>query len=138
MLVAIGNIVTWTFTGYNAVVLYAALRSIPQDLYDAAAIDGAGPLRTALAIKLPLLRPALLLCTLFSIIGSLQLFNEPAMLDQIAPDAITKGYTPNLSIYNLAFSDQRLNYAAALSFLLAAVVFALSCSVMAAARKARA
>lgn len=130
MLFSIGNIVTWTYTGYNMIILYAALRAIPGDLYEAAAVDGAGPLRTALHIKLPLLRPALLLCTIFSVIGTFQLFNEPAVMSQIAPTTIGKSYTPNWYVYNLAFSDQRLNYAAALSFLLGAVVFAVSYVVM--------
>jgi multiple sugar transport system permease protein len=74
----------------------------------------------------PLLRPALLLCTVFSVIGSFQLFNEPSILRAAAPDAINSSYTPNLYIYRLAFQDQRLNYAAALSFLLGLVVFVLS------------
>jgi multiple sugar transport system permease protein len=130
ILPAIANVVTWSFTGYNMVILYAALRAIPEELYDAAAVDGAGPILTARYIKLPLLRPALLLCTIFSVIGSFQLFNEPAVMDQIAPQAISKSYTPNLYIYNLAFSDQRLNYAAALSFILGLVVFVLSYTVM--------
>lgn len=130
MLFSIGNIVTWAYTGYNMIILYAALRAIPAELYEAAAVDGAGPFRTALHIKLPLLRPALLLCTIFSVIGTFQLFNEPAVMHQIAPTTIGKGYTPNWYVYNLAFIDQRLNYAAALSFLLGAVVFAVSYVVM--------
>ena len=130
MLFSIGNIVTWAYTGYNMIILYAALRAIPAELYEAAAVDGAGPLRTALHIKLPLLRPALLLCTIFSVIGTFQLFNEPAVMHQIAPTTIGKAYTPNWYVYNLAFIDQRLNYAAALSFLLGAVVFAISYAVM--------
>ena len=118
MLFSIANVSTWTYTGYNMIILYAALRSIPTELYEAAAVDGAGPVRTAWHIKLPLLRPALLLCTIFSVIGSFQLFGEPQIFYAIAPDVIGKAYTPNLYVYNLAFADQRLNYAAALSFLL--------------------
>jgi multiple sugar transport system permease protein len=130
MLFSIANIVTWAFTGYNMVVLYAALRAIPQELYEAAAVDGAGPVKTALHVKLPLLRPAVLLCTIFSVIGTFQLFNEPAVMNQISPNVVDKSYTPNWYIYNLAFTDQRLNYAAALSFLLGAVVFIVSYLVM--------
>ncbi len=47
MLAAIGNVVTWEFVGYNMIILYAALRSVPTDLYEAAAVDGAGAIRTA-------------------------------------------------------------------------------------------
>jgi multiple sugar transport system permease protein len=130
MLWSIANVITWTFTGYNMIIFYAALRAIPAELYEAAAVDGAGAFRTALYVKLPLLRPALLLCTIFSVIGSFQLFAEPRIFYDIAPQVIGKSYTPNLYVYNLAFADQRLNYAAALSFLLGIVVFVVSFVVM--------
>jgi multiple sugar transport system permease protein len=135
MLFSIANISTWTYTGYNMIILYAALRSIPSELYEAAAVDGAGPVRTAIHVKLPLLRPALLLCTIFSVIGSFQLFAEPQILYSIAPEVIGKAYTPNLYVYNLAFADQRLNYAAALSFMLGVLVFVVSYVVMYASRR---
>ena len=135
MLWSIANVVTWTYTGYNMIILYAALRAIPAELYEAAAVDGAGPVRTAIHIKLPLLRPALLLCTIFSVIGSFQLFAEPQIFAQIAPTVIGKAYTPNLYVYNLAFADQQLNYAAALSFMLGLVVFIVSYLVMYASRR---
>ncbi len=130
MLWSIANVSTWTFTGYNMIIFYAALRAIPAELYEAAAVDGAGAFRTALYIKLPLLRPAILLCTIFSVIGSFQLFAEPRVFYDIAPQVIGKSYTPNLYVYNLAFADQRLNYAAALSFMLGLVVFVVSFVVM--------
>jgi len=138
MLWSIANVVTWTYTGYNMIILYAALRAIPAELYEAAAVDGAGPVRTAIHVKLPLLRPALLLCTIFSVIGSFQLFAEPQIFFDIAPDVIGKDYTPNLYVYNLAFADQRLNYAAALSFLLGFVVFVVSYVVMYSSRRQQA
>ena len=135
MLFSLANVATWTYTGYNMVILYAALRAIPSELYEAAAVDGASAFSTAIHIKLPLLRPALLLCTIFSVIGSFQLFSEPNIFYTLAPQVIGKAYTPNLYVYNLAFSDQRLNYAAALSFLLGAVVFVVSFAVMRASRR---
>jgi multiple sugar transport system permease protein len=135
MLFSLANVATWTYTGYNMIILYAALRSIPTELYEAAAVDGAGPVSTAWHIKLPLLRPALLLCTIFSVIGSFQLFGEPRIFYALAPDVIGKSYTPNLYVYNLAFADQRLNYAAALSFMLGAVVFVVSYVVMVTSRR---
>ena len=63
-----------------------------------------------------------MLTVIFSIIGTLQLFNEPAMFRPLAPDIIGDNYTPNLYAYALAFTDQRLNASAALSFILGAVV----------------
>jgi multiple sugar transport system permease protein len=135
MLFSLANVATWTYTGYNMIILYAALRAIPSELYEAAAVDGAGAISTAWHVKLPLLRPALLLCTIFSVIGSFQLFAEPQIFYSIAPEVIGKAYTPNLYVYNLAFADQRLNYAAALSFLLGVVVFVVSYLVMYASRR---
>jgi multiple sugar transport system permease protein len=135
MLWSIANVATWTWTGYNMIIFYAALRAIPAELYEAAAVDGAGAVRIARYVKLPLLRPALVLTTIFSVIGSFQLFAEPQIFYAIAPQVIGKSYTPNLYVYNLAFADQRLNYAAALSFLLGLVVFIVSFLVMYASRR---
>ncbi|MFF7167062.1 carbohydrate ABC transporter permease [Streptomyces sp. NPDC008086] len=122
MLGSLANIVTWEFVGYNMIILYAALRTVPQDLYEAAAMDGAGAWRTAWSVKLPALRPALLLTLLFSVIGSFQLFNEPNLLMKIAPDVISSSYTANLYSYSLAFTGNQLNYAATVSFLLGLVI----------------
>src|SRR5262249_1678367 len=57
MLGSLANVVSWEYIGYNMIILYAALRTIPSDLYDAAAADGAGPWRTAWYVKLPSIRP---------------------------------------------------------------------------------
>ncbi|MWC00373.1 carbohydrate ABC transporter permease [Agromyces seonyuensis] len=116
------NIVTWEFIGYNMIIMYAALRSIPAELYEAAEIDGAGQFRVAWSVKIPAIRPAIMLTVIFSIIGSFQLFNEPSLLNTIAPDAITNSFMPNYYAYNLAFINQELNYAAAIAFLLGLLI----------------
>jgi multiple sugar transport system permease protein len=130
MLPALGNVVTWEFAGYNMIILYAALRTIPTEQYEAAAVDGAGPWRIAWHIKIPALRPALLLCVIFSVIGSFQLFAEPNLLQRIAPNVIDSAYTPNLYAYSLAFTSQQVNYAAAVSFLLGLVILVVSYVVL--------
>lgn len=130
LLASLGNIVNWEFAGYNMIIFFAALRSIPNDLYDAAAVDGASDTRIALAIKLPLLRPALLLVLIFSVIGTFQLFNEPQVMSPLAPDVIGRDFTPNLYAFNLAFTDSRVNYAAAISFLLGFVILVISYAVL--------
>jgi multiple sugar transport system permease protein len=129
------NIVCWEFIGYNMIILYAALRSIPDDLYEAAEIDGAGQLRVAWSIKLPAIRPALLLTVIFSIIGSFQLFNEPNLLANIAPNSIGTDFTPNLYAYNVAFRNQEINYAAALAFLLGIFIMIISFVVQSATNR---
>ena len=130
MLPSIANVVTWEFTGYNMIVLYAALQTIPHELYEAAAVDGAGAWRIAWNIKVPALRPALLLVLMFSVIGSFQLFTEPNLLQTIAPTVIGQSYTPNLYAYSLAFTSQEPDYAAAVSFLLGLVAVLVSYAVL--------
>jgi multiple sugar transport system permease protein len=126
MLASIGNIVTWQWTGYNMIILYAALQAIPPELYEAALVDGATGWKVARYIKIPLIAPALVLTCVFSIIGSLQLFTEPRIMWTLAPDVIGDHYTPNLYAYNLAFNDQQYNYSATISFTLGAIVFVCS------------
>jgi multiple sugar transport system permease protein len=120
------NIVTWEFVGYNMIIMYAALRGIPGELYEAAEIDGASQFRIAWNIKIPAIRPAIILTVIFSVIGTFQLFNEPSLLDSIAPNAISNGFTPNYYAYNLAFVNQDVNYAAAIAFLLGGVIAVIS------------
>ncbi|MEQ4722889.1 sugar ABC transporter permease [Nonomuraea sp. B19D2] len=129
MMSSIGNMVTWEYVGYNMIILYAALRAIPEELYEAAEIDGAGAIRTAWSIKLPALRPALLVATIFSIIGSFQLFNEPNIVQKLAPAVITTSYTPNMYAYNLAFNGQQINYSAAVAVVLGLVTVVVAYAV---------
>jgi multiple sugar transport system permease protein len=137
LLPSVANVVTWEFVGYNMIILYAALRAVPEELYEAAKTDGAGPVRIALWIKLPLLRPALGVILLFSIIGSFQLFNEPKVLQPAAGSVVTPDWTPNLYAYNLAFTDQQINYAAAVSFLLGFIILVATYVVFGLARLRR-
>jgi multiple sugar transport system permease protein len=126
MLPSIANILTWEFTGYNMIIMYAALQAVPKEVRDAGAVDGAKPWQIALYIRIPLIFPAILLTGVFSIIGTFQLFNEPRVLQANAPGVITPGYTPNLYAYSLAFVNQEYNYSAAVSFALGAVVVVFS------------
>lgn len=121
ILVAIGNIVTWEFVGYNMLIFYSALRSIPGDIYEAAALDGAGQFRIMWSIKLPALRGAIVIATIFSIIGSFQLFNEPNILRPLAQSIITTYFTPNMYAYNLSFFGQQVNYAATVAIVMGVV-----------------
>ncbi|MER7509476.1 sugar ABC transporter permease [Streptomyces lavendulae] len=118
VLASIGNVVTWEFVGYNTLIFYAALKVVPRSLYEAAAIDGAGEWRIVTAIKLPAIRSAVVIAAIFSIIGSFQLFNEPDIMQNLAPNAITSDYTPNLYTYSLAFAGQQHNYAATVAIVM--------------------
>jgi multiple sugar transport system permease protein len=121
ILTSIGNIVTWEFLGYNMIIFFAALRVVPTELYEAAALDGAGAVRTMLSIKLPALRGAIVIATIFSIIGSFQLFNEPNLLKSLAPNVIGSYFTPNMYAYNLSFAGQQFNYSATVAIVMGVI-----------------
>ncbi|WP_129843706.1 sugar ABC transporter permease [Streptomyces sp. RFCAC02] len=118
VLVAIGNVATWEFVGFNMLILYSALQLVPRERYEAATLDGAGRVRIVRHIKLPAMKQSLVLAVVFSVIGSFQLFNEPSVLKSLAPNTISSAYTPNLYAYNLSFAGQQFNYAAAISILI--------------------
>jgi multiple sugar transport system permease protein len=126
VLASIGNIVTWEFVGYNMLLFYAALRVISPDLYEAAELDGAGPFRIVRNIKLPAIRGALVIGVIFSIIGSFQLFNEPNILQTLAPNAISTYFTPNMYAYNLSFAGQQYNYSAAIAIIMGVLTMAVA------------
>ncbi|WP_420176415.1 carbohydrate ABC transporter permease [Luteococcus sp. OSA5] len=96
---SMANMTTWTFTGYNMLIFLAALQAIPHDLYEAARIDGASNWTIVRSIKIPLVRNACLLAVLLSIIGTVQLFNEPAVLQTVNP-WMGNDYTPMMMAYN--------------------------------------
>lgn len=125
VLFSIVNIVTWEFAGYNMLILVAQLQSIDPNLYEAARVDGAGGWHIVRHIKLPLVRPAIVLTTVFTIIGTLQLFAEPLILRPIAT-TIGFHYTPNMAAYNEAFANNNYHLAAAEAVLLAIAAMVLS------------
>ncbi len=99
ILASMANMTTWTYTGYNMLIFLAALQSIPKDLYEAARIDGANGFQIAMRIKVPMVRGAALLAVLLSIIGTIQLFNEPVIMEGANP-WMGKSYTPMMLTYN--------------------------------------
>lgn len=122
---SIANIAVWAWTGYNMLIIFAALQAIPSEIYESARIDGCSGIRIAWHIKIPLVAPALVLTGVFSIIGTLQLFAEPQVLSAISNN-VTTSFTPVLYAYSMAFAYNNFYYAAALSVVLALVTFILS------------
>ncbi|KUN86102.1 carbohydrate ABC transporter permease [Streptomyces griseoruber] len=129
VLASIGNIVTWEFVGYNMLIFYSALRVIPTSLYEAAEIDGAGQWRIISSIKLPAIRGAVVIATIFSIIGSFQLFNEPSILRPLALNSITTDYTPNFYTYSLSFNGQQHNYSATVAIIMGVITMVVAYAV---------
>jgi multiple sugar transport system permease protein len=135
VLASLGNVVTWQWAGYNMIVLYAALQGIPREVHEASTMDGASAVQTALRVKTPMISAAIVLVSVFTIIGTLQFFVEPLILQPLNPGSITNSYTPNIYAFYQAFSYQQYNYAAAISFMLGAVVFVGSYAFLFATRK---
>jgi cellobiose transport system permease protein len=75
--IALSVMVTWRWTGYNALIYLAAMQSIPDELYEAAAVDGARRWRQFFHVTVPMLRPTIIFTVIISTIGGLQLFTEP-------------------------------------------------------------
>ena len=111
-------------------IIYAALQAIPTELYDSARVDGASGIQTAWLIKIPMITPALVLTIIFSIIGTLQLFNEPTVLRSVAPTVIGVNFTPNAYVYSLAFGNRQFDYSAAIAFTLALVTSVMAGTVL--------
>ncbi|RAG83828.1 sugar ABC transporter permease [Streptacidiphilus pinicola] len=120
----IGNMLTWGWTGYNMLIIYSALQAVPPELSEAATMDGCSAFGIAWRIKIPLVRPALVLTTVFSIIGTAQLYNEPAILHNVAPN-LSSTYTPIYAAYD-AVDANNFNAAATESVILALLAFVLS------------
>ncbi|HEX9337320.1 MAG TPA: sugar ABC transporter permease [Pseudonocardiaceae bacterium] len=118
-------IVIWEWTGYNMVILYTALKSVPRDIVEAALLEGASVWRIILWIKLPMVRPAIVMLVLLNVIGALQLFTEPMILGYFQTQAIATNFTPTIYIYNTAIGGQQYDLAAA-----AAVVLGLFIAVI--------
>jgi multiple sugar transport system permease protein len=119
VLYAMMLIVTWEWTGYNMTILLTSLTSVPREVLESGKIDGASELTIAWRIKLPMIRRTIAFITIISIIGTLQLFNEPMILNDIA--SIGGSYSPNQIIYNTAFSFGNEQLAAAQSIVLALI-----------------
>ncbi|UBV43681.1 sugar ABC transporter permease [Deinococcus taeanensis] len=110
---------TWRWTGYNAIILLAGLQGISEDVYEAASIDGATPWQQFWKITLPLLRPSLLFCLVLSVIGTLQLFTEPALITNSGPGNATM--TLGTYLYQQGFRSFNFGYASAIAYTVAAI-----------------
>ncbi|WP_375385741.1 carbohydrate ABC transporter permease [uncultured Microbacterium sp.] len=115
---SIANMITWSWAGYNMLIALSALQSVPREIYEAAKIDGANEWQVALQIKLPHLRPALILSGTLSIIGTVQTFNEPKVLSVISP-FVTSEYVPTMAALQAAFGRNDFGVAASTSVLIA-------------------
>ncbi|MEN8601603.1 sugar ABC transporter permease [Microbacterium rhizosphaerae] len=121
--IAIATMVNFRWTGYNTLILLAAMQAIPRDYYEAAVVDGAGRIRQFIAITLPSLRPTLIFVIITSTIGGLQIFDEPRMYDQYGtggPDS--QWLTITLWLYDIGWGQWNFGRAAALAWILFLII----------------
>lgn len=119
---AIAIIVFWRYIGFNLVLYLAALQTIPKDLYEAATMDGASPWHQFWSITLPSLRPMMFFGVTLTVIGGLQLFEEPFILTGGRGGSDQAGMTTAMYLYRMAFDFNDFGAASAMSWLLFSVV----------------
>ena len=123
---AIAMIVFWRYVGFNVVLYLAALQTIPADIYEAATMDGAGRLQQFFHITLPSLKPMIFFGVTLSVIGGLQLFEEPFILTGGRGGTDQSGMTTAIYLYRMAFDFNDFGAASAMSWLLFILVAALT------------
>jgi len=130
--VALSVMVTWRWTGYNALLYLAAMQSIPDDLYESAAIDGARRWKQFWYITVPMIRPTIIFTVIISTIGGLQLFTEPYLFEPIKQGALggsARQYqTVAMYLYEKSFGTTqfKFGYAAAIAWSLFLIIVLIS------------
>ena len=121
--VAIASMVNWRWTGYNALILLAAMQAIPRDVYESAALDGANKARRFWSITIPMIRPTLIFVVITSTIGGLQIFTEPKLFDGRTNGGGNRQFqTIVLYLYELAFPRRDFGRAAATAWILFVII----------------
>lgn len=121
--IAIATMVNFRWTGYNTLILLAAMQAIPRDYYEAATVDGAGKVRQFFAITMPSLRPTLIFVIITSTIGGLQIFDEPRMYDQFGTGGANYQWlTISLWLYDIGWGQWNFGRAAALAWILFLII----------------
>lgn len=138
--IAIASMVNWRWTGYNALIFLAAMQAVPRDLYESAALDGAGPVRQFLKITLPMIRPTMIFVVITATIGGLQIFAEPRLFDNtIAQNGGSDRQFSTLTmlIYDFGWRLRDLGQASATAWLLFLIIVVIAVVNFAVARRLR-
>ncbi|GGJ11706.1 cytochrome c biogenesis protein [Alicyclobacillus cellulosilyticus] len=124
--VAIAIMIIWRWTGYNAIIYLAGLQAIPEELYEAARIDGASLTQSFFRITIPLMRPIILFTVIMSTIGGMQIFTEPFVLTGGSGGPGQGGMTMVLYLYNQAFGSHLFGYSSAIGWVLFLIILVFS------------
>lgn len=124
---AIASMVNFRWTGYNTLILLAAMQAVPRELYEAAEVDGAGAKRRFFSLTVPHIRPTLIFVIIMSTIGGLQIFEEPLIYDRFGRGGADKQWlTITLYMYNMGWLDFNFGRAAAVAWLLFLVIMTIT------------
>ncbi len=126
---SVANVAIWGGVGFNMIVLYTSLRAVPSEIYDAARVDGCDERQIAFLVKIPLLTPAIMMTTVFSLIATLQVFSEPMTLRPLT-NLIPSTWMPLMKVYRDAFVNGDVYLAAATSVVLALVTLVFSLGLL--------
>jgi len=117
--IAIATMVNWRWTGYNALILLAAMQSVPRELHESAQIDGAGAFRRFISVTLPGIRPTMIFVIITATVGGLQIFVEPKMFDAATAGGAQRQFqTTVLYLWEMAFQRQNFGQASAIAWVL--------------------
>ena len=122
---AIATMINWRWTGYNALILLAAMQAVPRDLYESAAIDGASAVRRFFSVTIPSIRPTIIFVIITATIGGLQVFAEPKLFDATSatPGGAFRQYqTTVLYLWDLAFNRGEFGRASAVAWMLFLII----------------
>ncbi|WP_374204302.1 carbohydrate ABC transporter permease [Streptomyces sp. HPF1205] len=134
--IAVSTIVTWRWTGYNALIYLAGMQSVPAELYEAAELDGASRWRQFLHVTVPGLRPTILFTVVVSTIGATQLFGEPLLFEGSISGGISHQYqTLGLYMYEQGWGFFHLGRAAATAWVMFLLIVLLVLGNTAVARR---
>jgi multiple sugar transport system permease protein len=131
MIPSIIIIAIWEWTGYNSIILYTALKSVPRDVVEAAILDDTPLWKIILRIKLPMVRPAIIMLVFINTIGAMQLFVEPTILNNYQAGVVTNTWTPVIDIYTTSISNGEYQLGAAMAVVLAFVIIGISVASLA-------
>lgn len=106
----------WQYIGYHMLLFYTAAKSIPEDIYDAAKVDGAGPIRTAFSITIPQLKAIFQACIIFAVIGSFKSFDMIYILTGGGPNKITE--VPSIIMYKSIFTRYSYGFGSAVAIVI--------------------
>ncbi|WP_123041107.1 carbohydrate ABC transporter permease [Cohnella candidum] len=124
--ITLAILVIWRWLGYNMVIMLAGLQNIPSDLYEAARIDGAGPVQSFFRITIPMMAPIIMFTSILSTIGTFQLFAEPLVLTRGSGGPENSIMSVIMYVYNQSFSYLKFGYASAAAYVFFLLMFVLT------------